>query len=648
MCGISGLWRFEGGSEEELAATARAMTAAIAHRGPDGDGHWVDAGAGVALGHRRLAIIDLSPTGYQPMLSADGRFVVTYNGELYNRAEMAAELGVNWRGTSDTEVLVEAIAHFGIDGALARANGLFAFAAYDPRNQILHLARDRLGIKPLYYTRQAGLFAFASELRSLHAIAGLGLTIDLGAAASYLRYGCVPAPRCIYRDVEKLLPGCRLEVKRAGQTLRTYWDHAAIARAHQDSPDTRPDRDIDEELHQLLFDSVKRQMVSDVPLGAFLSGGIDSSTVVALMQRASPRPVRTFSIGFNEPAFNEAADARKVAEHLRTDHTELILTAADALALIPKLPAIYDEPFADSSQLPTYLVSSLARQHVTVALSGDGGDETFAGYVRYQAVDRLWRAARHMPRALRRAAGGAIALVSADAWDQIATTLPGRLKPTHVGDKILKGAAALAEDGPLGMYRRLTSLTPQPEQFLIGAREAPDAVARLFDQTAGLDTVSKLRLLDMLTYLPDDILTKVDRASMAVGLEVRVPLIDHRVVEFAWHLSPAKLIVNGKGKRPLRAVLERYVPRELVARPKMGFGIPLGNWLRGPLRPWAEDLLSPAALADGLFDPVRVRRCFDTCMSGQGREISALWAVLQFQAWQRAYSAPCRRAGRSP
>ncbi len=637
MCGIAGLWRFDGGSEGELAATARAMTAAIAHRGPDGDGHWVEAAAGVALGHRRLAIIDLSPTGYQPMLSADGRFVVTYNGELYNRAEMAAELGVNWRGTSDTEVLVEAIAHFGIDGALERANGLFAFAAYDTRNQVLHLARDRLGIKPLFYTRQAGLFGFASELRGLQAIAGLALTIDLGAAASYLRYGCVPAPRCIYRDVEKLLPGCRLEVTRAGQTSRTYWDHAAIARALQESPDTRPDAVIDEELHELLFDSVKRQMVSDVPLGAFLSGGIDSSTVVALMQRASPRPVRTFSIGFNEPAFNEAVAARKVAEHLGTDHTELILTAADALALIPKLPAIYDEPFADSSQLPTYLVSTLARQHVTVALSGDGGDETFGGYVRYQGVDQLWRAARHVPGPLRRAAADAIALLSADAWDQIAKPLPRRFKPTHLGDKILKGAAALAQDGPLGMYRRLTSLTPQPEQFLIAAREAPDAVARLGDQTAGLDTVSQLRLLDMLTYLPDDILTKVDRASMAVGLEVRVPLIDHRVVEFAWRLSPERLIANGKGKRPLRAVLERYVPRALVERPKMGFGIPLGNWLRGPLRPWAEDLLSASALSHGLLDPVRVRRCFDTCMSGQGREISALWAVLQFQAWQQAY-----------
>jgi asparagine synthase (glutamine-hydrolysing) len=645
MCGIAGLWRFEGGSDAELSATARAMTAAIAHRGPDGDGHWIDAGAGVALGHRRLAIIDLSPTGFQPMLSADGRFVLTYNGELYNRAEMAAELGANWRGTSDTEVLVEAIAHFGIDGALRRANGLFAFAAYDIRNRVLHLARDRLGIKPLYYTRQAGLFAFASELRGLQAIAGLALALDLGAAASYLRYGCVPAPRCIYQGVEKLLPGCRLEVTRAGNKSCTYWDHAAIAQANQHALDRRPDDDIDAELHELLFDSVKRQMVSDVPLGAFLSGGIDSSTVVALMQRASPRPVRTFSIGFNEAGFNEAADARNVAMHLGTDHTELNLTAADALALIPKLPAVYDEPFADSSQLPTYLVSTLARQHVTVALSGDGGDETFAGYVRYLGVEQLWRAARHVPPPLRRAAAGAIELLSADAWEAIAKPLPQRWKPTHVGDKILKGAAALVQDGPLGMYRRLTSMTPRPEEFLLSAREAPDALARLGGQTAGLDTVSQLRLLDMLTYLPDDILTKVDRASMAVGLEVRVPLLDHRVVEFAWRVSPDKLIVNGKGKRPLRAVLDRYVPRALVERPKMGFGIPLDRWLRGPLRSWAEDLLAPSALADGIFDPVRVRQCCADCMSGQGREINALWAVLQFQAWRQAYAGGLRAGG---
>ncbi|HEY4821909.1 MAG TPA: asparagine synthase (glutamine-hydrolyzing), partial [Xanthobacteraceae bacterium] len=391
MCGIAGLWQLAG--SRDLAAQSRAMTKAIASRGPDGEGHWTDAAAGITLGHRRLAIIDLSPTGFQPMTSADSRIVITYNGELYNRAEMAAELDRPWRGTSDTEVLVEAIARYGIDGALARANGLFAFAAFDRTTRTLHLARDRLGIKPLYWTRQNGVFAFASELKALRAAGGLALTLDPGAVASYLRYLCVPAPRTIFREVEKLAPGHRLEVNGANVAVRRYWDVADVARRGQQACDRRAEPDIVEELHALLADAVKRQMVSDVPLGAFLSGGIDSSAVVALMQRAASRPVKTFSIGFREQAFNEADHAKAVARHLGTDHTELVLSAADAQAIIPELPAIYDEPFADSSQIPTYLVSRLARQHVTVALSGDGGDEIFGGYVRYQGIARLAGAA---------------------------------------------------------------------------------------------------------------------------------------------------------------------------------------------------------------------------------------------------------------
>ena len=366
MCGIAGLWQLAG--SRDLAAQSRAMTKAIASRGPDGEGHWTDAAAGITLGHRRLAIIDLSPTGFQPMTSADGRIVITYNGELYNRAEMAAELDRPWRGTSDTEVLVEAIARYGIDGALARANGLFAFAAFDRTTRTLHLARDRLGIKPLYWTRQNGVFAFASELKALRAAGGLALTLDPGAVASYLRYLCVPAPRTIFREVEKLAPGHRLEVSGANVAVRRYWDVADVARRGQQACDRRSEPDIVEELHALLADAVKRQMVSDVPLGAFLSGGIDSSAVVALMQRAASRPVKTFSIGFREQAFNEADHAKAVARHLGTDHTELVLSAADAQAIIPELPAIYDEPFADSSQIPTCLVSRLARQHVTVAI----------------------------------------------------------------------------------------------------------------------------------------------------------------------------------------------------------------------------------------------------------------------------------------
>ena len=373
------------------------MTAAIDYRGPDGDGHWSDAEVGVALGHRRLAIIDLSPTGHQPMASADGRVVITYNGELYNSAEIAAELAMPFRGTSDTEVLVEAIARFGIDGALQRANGLFAFAAFDRASRTLHLARDRLGIKPLYWTRQNGLFAFASELKALRALPDATFEVDPAAVGAYLRHMCVPAPLAIYRDVQKLLPGQRLEVTGEGVREYLYWDLIAVAKDGQRCLDTRSDRELEDELDALLGDSVKRQMISDVPLGAFLSGGIDSSIVVALMRAKSNGPVKTFTIGFRERAFNEADYARAVAQHLGTEHTELVLSADDALALVPQLPAMYDEPFADSSQLPTHLVSRLAREHVTVALSGDGGDEGFGGYVRYQGIDRLWRAIRHVP-----------------------------------------------------------------------------------------------------------------------------------------------------------------------------------------------------------------------------------------------------------
>jgi len=635
MCGIAGLWQLAG--SRDLAAQSRAMTKAIAARGPDGEGHWTDAAAGITLGHRRLAIIDLSPTGFQPMTSADGRIVITYNGELYNRAEMAAELDRPWRGTSDTEVLVETIARYGIDGALARANGLFAFAAFDRTTRTLHLARDRLGIKPLYWTRQNGLFGFASELKALRAAGGLALTLDPGAVASYLRYLCVPAPRTIFREVEKLAPGHRLEVNAANVAVRRYWDVADVARRGQQVRDRRAEPDIVEELHALLADAVKRQMVSDVPLGAFLSGGIDSSTVVALMQRAASRPVKTFSIGFREQAFNEADHAKAVARHLGTDHTELVLSAADAQAIIPELPAIYDEPFADSSQIPTCLVSRLARRHVTVALSGDGGDEIFGGYVRYQGIARLAGAARRLPRPLRRLAARSIELISADAWDMLARPLPQRFKPRHAGDKIRKGAALLGEDNALDMYRRVVSHTPRPGCFLPGVSEPADVIERLRGETAGLDTVSQLRLLDMMTYLPDDVLTKVDRASMAVGLEARVPLLDHRVVEFAWRLPSDLLIANREGKRPLRAVLARYVPKSLVDRPKMGFGIPVGEWIKGPLRPWAEDLLSPAALADGLFDHAAVRRWFAEFLAGRRDAQHGLWAVLQFQAWRRAY-----------
>jgi asparagine synthase (glutamine-hydrolysing) len=636
MCGIAGLWRFGGGAVDDLTAQARAMTDTLAKRGPDGDGHWVDGEVGIALGHRRLAIIDLTPTGLQPMASADGRVVITYNGELYNRSEMAAELAMSFRGTSDTEVLVEAIARFGIDGALARANGLFAFAAFDRAARTLHLARDRLGIKPLYFTRQGGLLAFASELKAMRTLDGLEFSLDLESVGSYLRHACVPAPRAIYRDVEKLLPGHRIEVTAAGVRRHCYWDLAAVARAGQSKLDRRCEREIVDELHALLADAVKAQMVSDVALGAFLSGGVDSSLVVALMQRASTRPIKTFSIGFREDAFNEAEHAKRVAHHLGTDHTELVLSAEQARALIPQLPQVYDEPFADSSQLPTYLVSSLARQNVTVALSGDGGDEVFGGYVRHQSVPRLHNALRHVPRSARKLAAGALELLSPSAWDMIGSIVPKRLRPTHFGDKVLKGARILSAADGLATYRQLVTQWPDSDLLLPKVVEPPGWADQAADAMPHLDMTSQLRLLDMMGYLPDDILTKVDRASMAVSLEARVPLLDHRLVEFSWRLPSAVLINQGQGKRPLRSVLSRYVPQALVDRPKMGFGVPIGEWLRGPLRSWAEDLLSKAALSDGLFDASLVQRRLSEHLSGRRNWQHALWTLLQFQAWRRA------------
>ncbi len=635
MCGIAGLFAIDGSLDDDaLARVGGAMADAIAHRGPDGQGVWTDDG--LVLAQRRLAVIDLTPTGAQPMLSADGRWAITYNGELYNTEDTRQQLasrGINWRGTSDTEVLLEAVTAWGLERALAAINGMFAMALWDRRERRLHFVRDRLGIKPLYIGRQGGRIAFASELKALAVLPGFLGEMDESALAGFLRFGYVPAPRSIWSNVTKVQPGEWISVGADGQMdKRFYWSAAEIARNGLDNPFTGDDTAAVDALENLLTDAVGRQMVSDVPLGAFLSGGIDSSTVAALMCRAERGPVRTFTIGFAERGYDEATHAARVAAHLGTDHTELTVTAADALALVPRLADIYDEPFADSSQIPTHLVSLLTRRHVTVALSGDGGDELFGGYNRYLFSARWGRLLACVPRGARAGLAAALRRLPADSLHGLLSRLPGL--PPLAADKLLKVAEILPLDSD-GIYRRLVSqigdIAPLIPDVLEPRWQFDD------DPLAGRgDTVDRMQSLDTTTYLPDDILTKVDRASMAPALEVRVPLLDHRVVEFAWQLSRGMKIRGGTGKWALRQVLARHVPRDLVERPKQGFGVPLASWLRGPLRDWAEDLLDPSRLGAPLA-PSPVRRMWTEHLSGRRNFAYGLWNILMYEAWRRRW-----------
>jgi asparagine synthase (glutamine-hydrolysing) len=644
MCGIAGFLEPSGGAGGAVSGQAlTAMCEALRHRGPDGDGTWIDAAAGIALGHRRLAIIDLSEAGAQPMVSSCGRFVISYNGEIYNAAELRSELaalGRSFKGHSDTEVIVEGCAAWGIEATVERLNGMFAFAAWDRSERTLYLVRDRLGIKPVYWARFGGLVLFASELKALAAHPGWRPELNRDALAAYMRYSYVPSPLTIYQDVHKLEPGCILSA-RAGEEPRItpFWDLERIATDGQRDRFGGNEEEAADRLDALLNDAVSRRMVSDVPLGAFLSGGIDSSIVVALMQANSTQPVRSFTIGFGEEDYNEARHAAAVAGHLGTDHTELYVSPEHARDVIPRLPEMYDEPFSDSSQIPTFLVSEMTRKHVTVALSGDGGDELFAGYTRYFQAPTITSLLDGVPRPLLAMGAGAIRALPPSTWRALFMAVPGRWRPPQAGDKMHKLASVMTE-GSEGFYQGLLSHWREPEQIVTGSREPAGLLADTRIREIVPDFIARMQYLDTLTYLPDDILTKVDRASMAVSLEARVPLLDHRVVAFSWSLPLAMKVKNGVGKSLLRQVLYRYVPAKLIDRPKMGFGVPIGEWLRGPLRDWAEELLDERRLkAEGILNPAPIRAKWSQHLAGTINWQYLIWDVLMFQAWRARWLA---------
>jgi len=645
MCGIAGMvdWR-AATSADALRSIGNAMIETVRHRGPDAGDVWVEAEGGVALGQRRLAIIDLSPGGAQPMHSADRRFVITFNGEIYNYRDIRRELqaaGHSMRSDSDTEVLLEACALWGVEAAIERAIGMFAFALWDRKTRSLTLARDRLGIKPLYYAASPERILFASQLKAFRPAPHWKPTIDEDAVVGYLRHAYIAQPRTIYREAEKLAPGHILTLREGSTSSpKCFWDLRGIAVAGQRRNDPVPDpREAADRLDALLRDSVKLRMIADVPLGAFLSGGIDSSTVVALMQAQSTRAVKTFSIGFHESGYDEAQCAKQVAAHLGTDHTEFYVEPRHALDVIPHLADWFDEPFADPSQIPTYLVSELTRKHVTVALSGDGGDELFAGYNRYVWAERLARAVNLVPRPLRGASAAALRALAPQTWNRLFGFVPAAWRPALPGDKLHKITTLLDNPQPDAIYRRLVSQWERPEEVAAAGREPrgpmwDPTIARDFH-----DLVPRMQFLDMITYLPDDILTKVDRATMAVGLEGRVPLLDHRVVAYSWSLPLEFKLRGGRSKWLLRQVLDRYVPRSLIDRPKMGFGVPIDAWLRGPLREWAESLLAPARLAsDGFVRVEPVRRAWREHLEGSRNWQYPLWTVLMLQAWRARWA----------
>ena len=667
MCGIAGLWdAAHHFPADENLATVRGMTRALHRRGPDDEGFFQDAAAGIALGHRRLSVIDLSPEGHQPMTSASGRYVMVYNGEVYNHDAMRRELaarGAGFRGHSDTEVMLAAIEQWGLEAAVKRFIGMFAFALWDRRERSLSLVRDRLGIKPLYCGWVGSRFVFASELKAITRLPGFDNAIDRDALCLLLRHNYINAPYSIYQGIRKLVPGTWVTVSAdmartssndaaLAAATRTYWSAREVAEAGVADRLHLSDAEATDALERVLRDAVALRMEADVPLGAFLSGGVDSSLVVALMQAQSARPVQTFSIGFREKGYDEAVHAGAVAKHLGTEHHELYVTAQDALDVVPKLPGIFDEPFSDSSQIPTFLLSQLARRQVTVSLSGDGGDELFGGYLRYfkaRDIERClgWMPDRmrgHAARSLTRHAGFYESLLAG-----VNRCLPARARLKRPKSKVGVLAGMLQAGPQEERYRLLMSHVRNPASIVLHAREPATELSDPLLGPGVSESIERMMYSDLVTYLPGDILTKVDRASMAVSLEARVPLLDHRVVEFAWRVPIAQKVRRGQGKWLLRQVLYRHVPRQLIDRPKQGFGVPIGVWLRGPLRDWAEALLGERRLREeGYFDPAYVRKLLADHVAGRVNEGGRLWDVLMFQAWlsaiPRSRSSACAEA----